>query len=147
MNKKKIGLGILILGVTFGAGFFAKPAKVVVQTKEVVKTVTIVQEAKTKIVYRDIVTAPDGTKHETERSEERTDTSSSSAAETVKTAKTATTNDLGLTLSMLAIVDSSDFSGHKDYGIHVTKRILGNLNVGILATTDKKIGVSVGLSF
>ena len=146
-TKKKVIIGLVIIAIAFTAGFFAKPAKVVTQTTEVIKTVTVKEEAKVKIVYRTVVTAPDGTKTETESSREDTNTKENSASESVKTAKSEVTNDTGLTLSALAIVDSSDITGHRDYGIHVTKRVLGSVNVGVLATLDKKVGVSLGLSF
>jgi hypothetical protein len=146
-TKKKVLIGLLFIALAFGAGFFAKPAKIVTQTTEVVKTVTVTQEAKVKVVYRTVVTAPDGTKTETESSREDTNTNTNAASESVKTAKSEVTNDVGLTLSALTLVDSSDIKGHRDYGIHITKRVLGNVNVGVLATLDKKVGVSLGVEF
>ena len=146
-TKKKVILGLLVVGLAFGVGFFAKPAKVVVETKEVVKTVTVVQEVIKKVIDKTTITAPDGTKTEVEHSVEDSAKNEQTASVSTKDTKSETTNDVGLTLSALAIVESSDITGHRDYGIHVTKRILGNLNVGIMATTDKKVGVSVGLSF
>lgn len=145
--RLKVVIVLAVIGISFGIGRFSKPAKVITETKEVVKTVTVVQEAKVKVVYRHIVTTPDGTKTETDSSREDTNISTDTSTSDVKTAKTEVIRDSGLVLSALAIVDLSSIAAPKNYGIHVTKRVLGNINVGVLATTDKKIGLSIGLSF
>jgi len=58
-NKYKVLLSILVLAVTFTAGVFSRPAKV--KTNTVVETKIVKEEAKTRIVYRDKITKPDGT--------------------------------------------------------------------------------------
>lgn len=146
-TKTKVFIGLAIVGISFTAGIFAKPSKVITQTKEVVKTVTVKEEAKTKVVYKYRIIHPDGTIEETETSKEDTHTVVVDKKDVTKESKNEVIRDSGLTLSALAIVDVSSISGHRDYGLHVTKRVLGNVNVGILATTDKKIGLSIGLSF
>jgi hypothetical protein len=144
MNKiTKIGLGILLLAIVFTAGRFSKPAKV--ETKEVVKTVTVKEEGKTKIVYRDRETRPDGTVIEKEV--EREDSYSRDSSEYNRSTDKKVTNDSGLTLSALAVVKIDDIKGDRDYAAVVSKRILGGLNVSAMATTDKKIGVGLGWSF
>lgn len=147
MSSKTKIIGVLILiGLAFGVGYYATPSKVEIQIKEVVKTVTVKQKGKTKIVYRTRVTSPDGTITETEN--ERTDTtiSENTNTETKKEQSTVTTKDVGLTLSMLAISDIKNLD-KREYGLHATKRVFSNVVVGAMVTTDKKIGVSVGLSF
>lgn len=146
-TKKKVIMGLAIIAVSFGAGIFAKPSKVIVETKEVVKTVIVKGETKIKIVDRVVTVAPDGTRTEVEHSREDSASTEHSVSQATKEVKSTTTNDIGLTLSALAIADTSDITGHRDYGIHVTKRVLGNVNVGVMATLDKKVGVSIGLSF
>lgn len=143
MNKKNVIIGLVLLALSFGAGYFATPSKVKIETVEVIKTVK--EEQKTKVVYKEKIVYKDGTTVEREREEESSNTRETS--DTTRTASKETTKDTGLTLSALAIVDSSDIKGHRDYGIHVTKRVFSNITAGIMATTDKKIGVSVGLTF
>jgi hypothetical protein len=144
MNRTtKVLIVLALLAVSFGVGYFATPTKVKTEVKEVVKIVK--EEQKTKIVYREKIVYPDGTT--VEKEQEREDTNTRESSDTTRTAVKETTKDIGLVLSALAIVDSSEISGHRDYGIHVTKRVFSSITVGVMATTDKKIGVSIGLSF
>lgn len=143
-NKRNVIVGALVLiALSFGAGYFATPTKVKTEVKEVVKTVK--EEAKTRIVYKEKIVYKDGTVIEREGEREESNTKESN--ESSRTASSVTTKDVGLTLSALAIVDSSNITGDREYGVHVTKRVFSNITVGAMATTDKKIGVSVGLSF
>ena len=144
MNKKYYVIGgLVLLALVFEAGRFTKPAEIKIETKEVVKTVK--EEAKSKVVYKERIVYKDGTVVEKETDSEHSNTKENS--ESTKQASSETKRDVGLTLSALAIVDSSDIKGHQDYGIHVTKRVFSNVVVGAMATTDKKIGVSLGLTF
>ena len=59
-TSHKILLLFVAIAVTFTAGRYSKPTKI--ETKEVVKTVTVKEEAKTRVVYRDRVIKPDGLK-------------------------------------------------------------------------------------
>ena len=143
-NKRNVIIGALVLiSLSFGAGYFATPSKVKIETKEVIKVVK--EEQKTRIVYREKIVYPDGTT--VEKEQEREDTNTREASESTKTASSETTKDTGLTLSALAIVDVADIKGEREYGVHVSKRVLGALSVNALATTDKKIGVGIGWSF
>ena len=143
MNKRNIVIGLVLLAVSFGVGYFATPTKVKTEVKEVVKIVK--EEQKTKIVYREKIVYPDGTT--VEKEQEREDTNTREASESSRTASSETTKDTGLTLSALAIVDTKDITGQREYGVHVSKRVLGALSVNAMATTDKKIGVGIGWSF
>lgn len=58
-NTKKILISLAVLGVVFTAGRYSKPTKV--ETKIETKTVTVKEEAKTRIVYRDRIIQKDGT--------------------------------------------------------------------------------------
>jgi hypothetical protein len=145
--KTKVVICIVLLAVGFGSGYFSKPTSVVTEIKEVVKTVTVKEEAKTKVVYKDRIVHPDGTIEEHERSQEQTNTREASLNESSKTSNTETKNDVGLTLQALAIVDIKDITGTREYGIYVKKRIFSNISVGAIITTDKKIGAGIGLDF
>lgn len=143
MNKRNVLIGLALLALSFGAGYYATPSKVKTEVKEVVKVVK--EEQKTKIVYREKIVYKDGTV--VERETEREDTNTREASESSRTASSETTKDVGLTLSALAIVDTKDIAGQREYGVHVSKRVLGALSVNAMATTDKKIGVGIGWSF
>lgn len=145
-KTKKVLIGLAIIAVSFGAGFFAKPTKVKTEIKEVIKTVTIKEEAKTKIVYKDRIVLPDGTIKETERSEENTNSREGTSTEASRTANSETTRDVGLTLQALAIVDIKDFAGEREYGIYAKKRVFSNISVGALVT-PKQLGIGIGMDF
>lgn len=144
MNKyTKIGLGVLLLAVVFTAGRFSKPTKV--QTKIETKTITVKEEAKTRIVYRDRVISPDGTI--TEKEIEREDTNIREESSSVAKSENTVTNDSGLTLSALAIAPIKDLSGDREYAVVASKRVLGALNVVASISTDKRVGIGLGWSF
>jgi hypothetical protein len=46
-----------------------------------------------------------------------------------------------------AAVDSNNIARLREYGLSVSKRVLGSLTVTGLVTTDKKIGAGLGWSF
>jgi len=143
MNKKNIALALVALSLSFGLGYFATPSKI--KTKEVIKTVTVKEEAKTKIVYKEKVTNKDGTITEKEVSREDTNTKESTASS--RTNESTVTKDAGLTLSALAIVSVDDIKGKREYALHASKRVLGAFSVNGMVTTDKKVGLGIGWSF
>lgn len=142
-NKTKLLLIVAGLAISFGLGYFATPTKTV--EKQVVKTETVKVEGKTKIVYRDRVVKPDGTIIESEVEKEETNTREES--NTLASSEKTTVKDVGLTLSALAIKDVSELGKKTEFGVHVSKRVLGAVSVNVLATTDKKVGVGLGWSF
>lgn len=147
MNKKKIGLSCLVLLVAFGAGYFSKPSKIKTEIKEITKTVIVKEEAKTRIVYREKVTKSDGTITEKEIEKEETKTTENSRSDSSKTSNTEITNHSGITIQALAIVDVRNISGEREYGLYFKKRVFANISIGTLLTTDKKVGVGVGVDF
>jgi len=142
-NSTKVLLSVLVIAVIFTAGRFSKPTKV--ETKVVTRVETVKVEGKTRIVYRDKITKPDGTVIEKEV--EREDTNTREESNSVASSENTTTNDVGLTLSALAVVDVKDISGEREYAIVASKRLIGALNVSIMATSDRKIGAGLGWSF
>ena len=146
MDAKKILIGLTAIGLSFGVGRFSKPAVVKIETVEVVKTVTVKEAAKEKIVTIIKTVYKDGTTTETTKTEDREATKETSDTESTKVANSETIRDVGLTLSALAIVDATNIQGHRDYGINVSKRVFSNVSIDALVTTDKKIGLGIGLS-
>jgi len=157
-TKKKIYvlLGILtLLGLTFQAGRYSKAAKVEVVTKEVIKEVikevVVKNDKRNQTTIVDKTTNRDGTttEHTTivDRGTTDTTTSTDTNRESTKSSSTTTTRDSGLTIEAFAMAKINDLSGDRVYGAGVSKRIFGNLRAGIMGTTDKKIGITLGLDF
>lgn len=143
--KYKTPLSILTIAVAFTAGVYSRPAKIETKIVEVIKTVK--EEAKTRVVYRDKVTKPDGTIIEKES--EREDTNSKELSQSDKRKDNIVTNDKGLVLSVLGTVNLSDIKSSREYSIMVTKRVIGALNIagGATVSEDGDIKVSGGLGW
>lgn len=142
-NKNKIILSVIALALSFGLGYFATPTKI--ETKEVVKVQIQKEEAKTKIVYRDKVTKPDGTIIEKEVEKEQSSSKEKSDSESI--AERIETRDTGLTISALMVVPIEDIKSNREYSIVVSKRVFGALNVSGSVSTEKSVGIGLGWSF
>lgn len=146
-KKILIVLGsVLLLVISFSLGYYATPTKTIV--KQVVKTETVKVEGKTRIVYRNKVTLPNGTITENEVEKEETNTKEESKS--VATFEKLTVKDLGLTISALAVKPINDLNGETGGQIVLSKRLLGAVNITTSATVyknDKLLGVGVGWSF
>lgn len=136
--KTKLLIILAAIGIGYGIGYFTKPAKVV----EVIKKEIVKEAATTRIVYREKTTRPDGTITETESSREDSRTSERSSESSSK----VVTNRVGLNVQALAYAPINSLTD-REFGVIVSKRIIGNITVGAMATTDKKIGLTVGLEF
>ena len=134
-DRNKIILVVILITVSFGCGYFAKPSKVVtkieekVVIKEVVKTVTEVKTNVVTVVKE--VKAPDGTTTIETRTEDKTqtDNNTQTVADTTKTTidNSTVTNDKGLTVQALALGRITDFTS-LEYGALIKKRIIGNVS-------------------
>ena len=137
-TKYKALISVVALGLAFGAGYFTKPTKIV----EVIKREVVKEEAKTRVVYREKITKPDGTI--TEKEQEREDTH---VTEQVKESSSKVVeNRVGLTIQALAYVPINNLT-QREYGVIISKRVISNLVIGVAATTDKKIGLTLGMEF
>lgn len=139
-----------IIGILIGR-YILKP-KVKTEVKEVIKYVEVYKEKKeekkskkTSITER---TNKDGSKETStvivENDSSVTESSKETESSVVKTAKTTTGS--GLTLSMLAIKDL-DSRNPISYGAVVSVPVVGNLNITGMATTEKQVGIGIGISF
>lgn len=134
MTKRNIAIAAIVcavLGYSFGR--YAQPTKVetVEVTKEVVKrdVVTVVKE----------VVRPDGTKEtETTTTDKTTETSNTS-----NSTKTAQRSAYKVNVMAGYLSDK----GKTEYGIMVQKNFMGPISLGAYATTEKTVGVTVGLEF
>lgn len=145
MDKKTAILGsIVLLVIGCGIGYFAKPTKIETRTVEVVKTIK--EEATVKTVFKERIVYKDGTVKETEMTKD--EAQSRSLSDISKSSETIVKNDVGLNLSMLAMRPISDvLKSNTTYGISVKKRVLGNITAGAILTTDKVVGISIGMDF
>lgn len=143
-------IGLLILGVGYGAGKYSNPAKVVTKTeyKEVIREVEVKKEQKNVVVYTKKTTQKDGTVIEESKSEDKSTTYQDRKTEkdTRISSSTTTTRDIGLSVHALVMQDI-DREQSREYGIYLKKRVIGNISVGGLVTDKKTVGLSVGLDF
>ena len=154
-NKVYIGLSVLFLLIAFEIGRYTKATRVEIVTKEVIKEVikkdSNVDIKKNKVITITKTVNVDGSITTntviTDRGTVESHTTTDSIKESVKTSDTTTLRDSGLTVEALSLIDYKNLSNDKIYGFSVSKRILGNLRAGILGTTDKKIGFTVGIDF
>lgn len=142
----KFTLIALALGLLIGRFVLQSKPTVIekIKTVEVEKKVFIENKNK-KEVKKEIV-RPDGTKETTteivENSTSESTTDRKLVAESQKTSKGS-----GVTLGLLAIKDAADFSTSLHYGITVSAPIYGSLKVQALGTTDKRVGLGLGVEF
>jgi hypothetical protein len=145
--KSKITTAIIILLIGAGIGYFSKPTKVETRTIEVEKTKVVQKEGKSKYFYKKKIIKPDGTIEEIEVTKEEWDKLEAATSERQTDTTTVVKNDIGLSLSAFALTPSKSFGKELEYGVHASKRVVGSVTVGVMATTDKKIGVSIGVDF
>jgi hypothetical protein len=145
--KSKITTAIIILLIGAGIGYFSKPTKVETRTIEVEKTKVVQKEGKSKYFYKKKIIKPDGTIEEIEVTKEEWDKLEAATSERQTDTTTVVKNDIGLSLSAFALTPYKSFGKELEYGVHASKRVVGSVTVGVMATTDKKIGVSIGVDF
>lgn len=148
-------LALIVLVAAYGLGWYTTPAKVVVKTEiQYVEKKTEQSEAerdKHKVTTIVVVKHKDGTTETTTKVVEDSKTDKKVAStddinSTTKTSKEVTRGSL-ITVSALAGVNTSNLLGGVDFGMSVTKPILGPLTVGIFGFRSGLIGSSVGFSF
>lgn len=150
LKNKSFGVGVLLVGLGIGIGWFSKPAKTITKTeiKEVVKVVKTKQENKDVKITKKKTTKKDGEVVEETTIEDKSKTDTKVDASSKKEIKDErqTINSKGLTLS--ALILARDLSVNEyEYGIAVSKRIVGNISVGIIATEKRVVGLTLGLEF
>lgn len=139
----KILIAVAALAVSFGFGYYATPTKIQETVKVEYKDSKV--EVKTKIVYRDKITKPDGTIIEKEV--EKEDTNTKEESETKIATEKIAVKDAGLVLGVLGIIDVEKPTDGVKYGLSVSKRVLGAVTVHGLVTNKLELGVGIGWSF
>ena len=142
---------LTIIVVSYGAGKFSNPAKVVTKTeiKEVIKTVEVIKEQKNVTVTTKKTTQKDGTIIEESKTEDKTTTYQDKSTESNKevVSSNITTRDLGLSVHALALQNIQHTDRGREYGVFIKKRIIGNVSIGAMATDKQTVGLSIGLDF
>jgi hypothetical protein len=142
---------VAIAAVSYGAGKFSNPAKVITKTeiKEVVKTVEVIKEQKNVVVITKKTTKKDGTIIEESKTEDKSVTFQDKSTESKKQVVSSqiTTRDIGLSVHALALQNLQHTERDREYGVFVKKRVFGNISVGAMATDQRTFGLSVGMDF
>lgn len=138
---------LILLALGFGSGYFAKPTKIETRTVEVIKQQEAKQQDTNKVIYKEKIVYKDGTVKEVEKTQDSSSSKESSLIDSSKSSEKIVKNDVGLNLSLLAIVPTTSVQFTTGYGVHISKRVLSNVTVGVFADTDKKVGLSLGVSF
>lgn len=138
MEYKNVAIIVFIAAlISFGIG--AKVAsKVTTETKVV--------EVEKEVIKRDVVTQikvitrPDGTKEESTTITDKTTEDKSSS----KQSESKTAPNWHVSAGTKASVNNLN---ELSYTLNVDRRILGNLFVGASVSTDKQVGLSIGMEF
>jgi hypothetical protein len=132
---------VAISGLLIGRYVLTPKPKVI--TKEVVKIVEVEKKQTRKKKVTTETVNSDGSS--TSRTTETEDTTSETVTDTMASKNTKSKS--GITLGMLAIKDTSNFSSPFQYGATLSVPLAGSLSVTGLATTSKQIGVGLAIEF
>jgi len=154
MSKlKQFGLIGVVAVIGILVGRYVLQPKSKVETKEVVKYVEVFKEKKEeKKNVKTVITEKihkDGTREITtvitdnSTSTEQTNRDTKLDSEKTKLVKTGA----GLSLSLLAIKDIPNPSKGIAYGAVISVPIIGNLNATGMVTTEKQVGIGIGITF
>lgn len=142
--KSYIYTGAAVI-LAFLAGKYLFPPKA--EIKEVTKTVTVEKIVERRNIVKSTRTTekPDGSKvtEVTERDTSVIVDNSSSQSER----KTEVKGSAKITLGLLAIKSVDNFARPFEYGATISVPVVGNIKAMGLVTTDKKVGVGLGLDF
>ena len=144
MNNKYLGLGIALL-ISFAAGRYLAPTKIVTKTVEVEKKQVDTKKDEHKVTTVTETDKPDGTKTIVTQTTDNTGTERTSK-DVVKSDTTTTKTYGGAKTSINALAGLSS-GATPTYGLAVTRSVLGPITVGAFGLTDRTFGVSLGLEF
>lgn len=139
-------VAFLTIGAFLAGRFIFQPSPKIV---EKVKTVEVEKKTKKEEQKKKITSVkikkPDGTVETHTQvdidSRSQTNTKKDSVVESSKSSQA------GITVGVLALKNLNDFSKPFDYGLSVTVPIVGKLRGQILGTTNKQVGVGIGIEF
>lgn len=139
---KQAALTIMVGAICFSAGKFSTPAKI--ETKEVEKIVYKERTDTTKKTDKKETIHPDGTRvietvTETKRTKDK-----SADIETKK--ETATTNRKDW-LVTIGYAPATYAKSEQSYSLSIQRRMFSEVYLGAYVTTEKTIGLTIGVGF
>jgi cytoskeletal protein RodZ len=145
-------LGMLAVGILIG--HFALPKEKDIQIKEVIKYERNTQENKDQKKDKNVTiietTSPDGTKKkETKIGETTTTTTETSTTTKVTDDKSTSIKGSKTSIGLIAIseLNKNILTKSPEYGITISRSLIGSISLNGLLTTDKRIGIGVSLGF
>lgn len=141
-NKLKLaGIGVVVALIGAFLGRITAPEQLRVETEtiyqEVEKEKRVIEE---RIV---VIERPDGTKEtRTEKGIEETIDKERVGLDTVTIVES---KEKEWNLSLLYTLPTKDIK--ESYGLHVQRKVLGSIQLGLYANTQKQMGLSIGYSF
>lgn len=136
---------VVIAGAGYAAGRYTTPAKVVIETKEVIKVVEVEKKAVDTVTTKKTITRPDGTKIEREKIVDKTVVDTKTNVDSILDSKTTiTSQDRDV---FVGILIENPLAVQKNFGVMGTYRVLGPLTVGGFMYQNFSYGVTLGLSF
>ena len=161
MDKKKISLLLVLLVCSFALGRYTVPTSIKEETKtakvedkkDISKEKTVTDK-KYKIIVKE-EKRPDGTVVRTEtkvydnkKENTKTDKKEEKVAESSESKKETKREGSRLSFSLLAGTRFNFTSTTPiDYGIMVSRDVIGPFHLGVFAFTSKLVGLGVGVSF
>jgi hypothetical protein len=142
--KNNIIIGIICLAVGAALGVSLKPTKVVTKTEVVEKVVTLKEEAKTKIVRVVETVGVDGSKTTTTDSVEESNSKEASSVDRESKQEKVVFNDSGIRLDALV---SGNRKLELDYGLMLSRKIVGPVSLGVFVMKQGELGASLGIQF
>lgn len=150
MNKFKfLGLAGLACLISYSAGRFTSPAKVeTIEVERVVYKDRVVKDTEKDVTTKTKeTTLPDGTKiKETtkeDKSKSKSERESSAASEIIKEMKTENRPNW----RVAGIYSPALPNQETTYGLTIERRIVGEVFLGVTASTDKTVGLVLSFGF
>jgi hypothetical protein len=146
--KKYLIGGLFLVAISSSLTYYLAPKRVKIKTVEKI----VIKEKKVKVVDRDIEThrevKPDGTVIEVikDRSKERS-TEDRDTVENRETEKTIKRGRKDWLVGGGVIVSDRLSLGRPVYYGQVQRRILGEIYVGAMATSDRAVGIGITIRF
>ena len=160
-TKTKVGISVVALAAAFGAGRWATPEKIVIQTKtvEVEKKVEDTKKDVAQHVHKTtktvVVDKPNGEKDTSTEvvEDDNNDTKTDDKVVDNKTSDTESTKTTSYASSKVSVMGmfGSQLSlppfSPPVYGLSITKPVWGPLTVGAWGLSSGVAGISLGLTF
>lgn len=145
-SKSKVLLTLGVLIVSFAAGRYSVPKKIVETETKVVDESKVIDKDVKKVTKTKTTTNKDGTTStETEIVEERKTKVKQDTKLDESKHKEIVAGGSTLNVSLLAGTSLNSIS--PIYGIAATKQVLGPISVGAWGLHNKTVGLSIGLAF